>query len=449
MLAPRNNSLSSDIRTQLAARLDRLDLETGSALVRIELDTPLQPWTWLRQQTHSRRLYWRNRSGDLEISGIGMAHGVDPSQGLGLAPALDIVRQQLDKSMGDVNYYGGMAFDPMRPLAECWQSLSPFYFFVPRLELRCQQGRTTCALNLKMPEDQSVLSDLVAQAEASFSQTGQDMGESGEAIPLGPIVSRQITPDRQQWSGQVTSLLRELGKTQAKLVLACHERICFQDAVDAMEVLGRIRSDRTDSYGFLFTFGQTAFMGMSPEQLYERQGQSLCSEALAGTGQTGADLQASVKENVEHDYVVRDVKEALESIGLDIDAIPAKEIVLWNRLCHLRTQITGRLPETVGDLDILRALHPSAAVLGYPRAQARSWLERYESLQRGWYAGPVGRIGRDAAEFAVAIRSALVHGKILEIYAGAGIVRGSDPDLEWDEIRSKMRQFHEALDLRS
>jgi len=379
-----------------------------------------------------------------------MAHCVDPSQGLELAPALDIVRQQLDQSMGDVNYYGGMAFDLKRPLAECWQSLSPFCFFVPRLELRCEQGRRTCALNLKLPEDQSRLSGLVTQAEASFCRTNQDVEESGAAMSLGPVVSRQIAPDRQQWSDRVTSLLRELDKTQAKLVLACHERICFQNDVDAMEVLDRIRSDqRIDSYGFLFTFGQTAFMGMSPEQLYERQGQSLYSEALAGTGQRGADLQASVKENLEHDYVVRDVRAALESIGLNIDAIPPKEVVLWNRLCHLRTQITGRLPETVGDLDILRALHPSAAVLGYPRAQARSWLERYESLERGWYAGPVGRIGRDAAEFAVAIRSALIYGKILEIYAGAGIVRGSDPALEWDEIRGKMRQFHEALDLRS
>jgi menaquinone-specific isochorismate synthase len=145
---------------------------------------------------------------------------------------------------------------------------------------------------------------------------------------------------------------------------------------------------------------------------------------------------------------VRDITEALASLGLDLDELPPKETVHWNRLCHLRTKIAGALPEGIGDTHLLRALHPSAAVLGYPRDLARSWLQAHESLERGWYAGPVGRMGRDSSEFAVAIRSALVQGKTLDIYAGAGIVRGSDPDSEWQEIRKKMRQFHEALGLR-
>ncbi len=437
------------MRSQLAEGMGRLDANTGSGLMRIEFETQLQPWVWLKHQCHAHRLYWRNRSGDLEVAGIGKAHSVDMSGALGLAQALESVRQQLDESMGDVNYYGGMAFDPTRPLTEHWHSLSPFHFFVPRLELRCRQGRKTCALNLKMPEDQSVLPELLDRTEACFSQMGQDIEEADADMSLSPVVTRQVYPDRQQWSDQVTSLLRELDRNPGKLVLACKERICFAEAIDAIELLGRIRQGRGDSYGFMFTSGPSAFMGMSPEQLYERQGRSLRSEAIAGTCRTGVDLQASVKENVEHDYVVRDVKEALETIGLDMDALPPKELVHWNRLCHLRTQISGRLPQTVCDVDIIKALHPSAAVLGYPRDRARSWLTRFESLERGWYAGPVGRVGQDTAEFAVAIRSALVHGKTLEIYAGAGIVKGSDPDLEWNEIRSKMCQFHEALDLKS
>lgn len=449
MLVPRNNALSADIRAQLAAGLDRVDLQAGPRLVRIELETSLQPWDWLRCQQDTQRLYWRSRSGDLEVSGVGVAHAVESGPGLGLAQPLDRLRQLLDNGERDINYYGGMAFDQAGPLIGPWQALPPVRFVVPRLELRHQQGNATCALNLKLPDDRAHLSDLLTWAEESFSPSDQGLEAFCPGVSLGPAMTRQITPDRQQWSGQVRSLLQALHKTEAKLVLACHERICFEQAVDAMEVLRRIRSDRRDSYGFLLTFGQTAFMGMSPEQLYERQGQFLFSEALAGTGRTDADLQASAKENAEHDYVVRDVKEALGTIGMALDDVPPKEIVHWNRLCHLRTPIKGRLPEDVDDGDILRALHPSAAVLGYPRERAWSWLGQYESLQRGWYAGPVGRIGRDTAEFAVAIRSALVQGKTLDIYAGAGIVRGSDPDLEWEEIRSKMRQFHEALGLRS
>jgi menaquinone-specific isochorismate synthase len=446
MLAPRNDSLSSDIGARLTAGLEKLCAKADAGLVRMELDTTLEPWTWLQQQRHDHRLYWRSRSGDLEVAGIGRAHSVDMGAGLGLTDALTCLRQQLDLGTGDLRYYGGMAFDPARPLTEHWQTLSPFCFFVPRLELRRRQDRTTCALNIQMPLDEPILARLLAQAEASFSLPRRDT-TLAHAPALGSVVTRQAFPDRQVWTEQVTSLLRELDETEGKLVLACKERVCFRDALDTMTLFDWIRQGRADSYSFLFTAGQMAFMGMSPEQLYCRQGQSLSSEALAGTSGSGVDLQDSVKENAEHDYVVRDVREALESIGLDLDVLPPKELVYWNRLCHLRTQISGRLPENLHDLDIIRALHPSAAVLGYPRERAWSWLERYESLNRGWYAGPVGWMGRDAAEFAVAIRSALVQGKTLEIYAGAGIVRGSDPDLEWNEIRSKMRQFHEALDL--
>ena len=84
-------------------------------------------------------------------------------------------------------------------------------------------------------------------------------------------------------------------------------------------------------------------------------------------------------------------------------------------------------------------------MLGYARDRAWSVLRAEECFNRGWYAAPVGWIGRDAAEFAVAIRSALVYEDTLELYAGAGIVRGSDPQLEWNEILSKMNHFHEAL----
>jgi len=430
----------------LAAGLDKLSAKARTGLVRIELDTALQPWTWLQQQRHEHRLYWRSRSGDLEVAGIGRAHSVDVNAGLGPTAVLKRLREQLDTGTGDLRYYGGMAFDPTRSLAEPWQAFGPACFLVPRLEIRRWHARTTCSLNLKLPQDEDILPSLLAQAEASFSQLMQDTGQAN-AHPLSDVVTRQLCPDRQAWSEQVASLLKELGETQGKLVLACKEQVCFGETLDAMALLARIRQDRADSYSFMLTAGPSVFMGMSPEQLYCRQGQTLHSEALAGTCATGAALKGSVKENIEHDYVVRDVKEALESIGVALDTLPPKEVVYWNRLCHLRMQISGRLAQGTCDSDIIKALHPSAAVLGYPRDRAWSWLQCHESLDRGWYAGPVGWVGRDAAEFAVAIRSALVQGKTLEIYAGAGIVRGSDPDLEWHEVRSKMRQFHEALDL--
>ena len=116
------------------------------------------------------------------------------------------------------------------------------------------------------------------------------------------------------------------------------------------------------------------------------------------------------------------------------------------RLCPALPQpFVGRTPPGIATADILAALHPTAAVNGHPRKTALQHLRSREPFARGWYAGPVGWIGADASEFAVAIRSARVLGDQVSLFAGAGIVPGSDPDGEWAETESKLSLFLNAL----
>jgi menaquinone-specific isochorismate synthase len=91
----------------------------------------------------------------------------------------------------------------------------------------------------------------------------------------------------------------------------------------------------------------------------------------------------------------------------------------------------------VGPTALLRALHPTPAVGGTPRPSALEWIRAHEPFARGWYAGPVGWVGPDAAEFAVALRSAYFQDRSAVVVAGAGLVAGSDPDAEWDETARK------------
>jgi menaquinone-specific isochorismate synthase len=95
----------------------------------------------------------------------------------------------------------------------------------------------------------------------------------------------------------------------------------------------------------------------------------------------------------------------------------------------------------VTDAEVLRALHPTPAVGGYPGVEALEEIRALEPFDRGWYAGPVGWIGADAAEFAVGIRSGLVRGNTLALFSGAGIVAGSAPEGEWAEIEQKIGDF--------
>jgi menaquinone-specific isochorismate synthase len=93
-------------------------------------------------------------------------------------------------------------------------------------------------------------------------------------------------------------------------------------------------------------------------------------------------------------------------------------------------------------------LHPTPAVCGTPTEAALATLESIEPFDRGWYAGPVGRIGRDEAELAVGIRSAIIQGNQVTLQGGAGVVNGSGPEAEWDEIEQKLDSLLHILNAR-
>ena len=121
---------------------------------------------------------------------------------------------------------------------------------------------------------------------------------------------------------------------------------------------------------------------------------------------------------------------------------PDKTFILkLSRLQHLYSNIRGLLKDGIGDSDILQHLHPTPAVGWYPKNEAMRYIEDIEPFDRGWYAGPVGWVSSDAAEFAVAIRSAITTENKLILYAGAGIVPGSDPEKEWAEIENKIANY--------
>ena len=112
-----------------------------------------------------------------------------------------------------------------------------------------------------------------------------------------------------------------------------------------------------------------------------------------------------------------------------------------SRVQHLISRFRGELTEGVTDEAIIERLHPTPAVGGVPVEKARRSIQAIEPFDRGWYAGPVGWVGFDQAEFAVAIRSALVTNGHVRLFSGAGIVHGSTPEREWGEMESKISSF--------
>jgi salicylate biosynthesis isochorismate synthase len=187
----------------------------------------------------------------------------------------------------------------------------------------------------------------------------------------------------------------------------------------------------------------------TPERLVRVAGANVSCDALAGSIARGLDeatsLLASAKDRNEHALVVDAIASTLRGLGATVEAAAEPGLRTLRHVVHLHTPITARLPQRRHVLELAAALHPTPAMGGTPTQVATRWIAEREDA-RGWYASPVGWFDLDGnGELAVAIRSGVVDGEHAHLYAGSGIVAGSDPDRELAETDVKLRAMLGAL----
>ena len=229
-------------------------------------------------------------------------------------------------------------------------------------------------------------------------------------------------------------------------------------------LLHNLRQRYPNCYTFAFGTGTgQTFLGASPECLVNIQRypshsnqRRLYTEALAGSAPRGTNLVddkrlgdrllSNKKECHEHRLVAEFIIERLQQLGIQTNAIAPPQLRKLANIQHLHAPIAGPFPSHLSPLDAVAALHPTPAVAGTPRPEAIARIAQYESFDRGFYAGPIGWVdGQGLGEFAVGIRSALLSGDRARLYAGAGIVAGSDPHRELAEVRLKLQALLAAL----
>jgi isochorismate synthase len=240
-------------------------------------------------------------------------------------------------------------------------------------------------------------------------------------------------------------------------VLSRVSEIFFSRRVDVDAALARLNRHFPHSYRFLFEPRPFhAFLGATPELLARVQGDELTTMALAGTVRTGEtavetaalgqQLLDSAKDRHEHDLVVSSILRRLAGRVSDLTAPETPTLHRVGNLQHLLTPINGRLTHPLGILAVAELLHPTPALGGSPRQKAMAFIRETEPAPRGWYAGPVGWIDhRLNGALAVAIRSAVTQERRAWLYAGAGVVSGSDPRREWEETGLKFGPMQQAL----
>jgi isochorismate synthase len=260
---------------------------------------------------------------------------------------------------------------------------------------------------------------------------------------------------RSAWNTRVErARVLLLGGALRKVVLARAEDRTAPDGrrFDAAATFRALRAGEPGAFAFAVHEGGRTFLGASPERLASvTPERAVHTEALAGTAPRSTPpgaLLASAKDREEHAFVVEAIVAALEPYvhpgSLARAAVPSERA--FARVRHLHTPIAARLDAGADLRAVVRALHPTPAVGGTPRAAALAFLAAHEGLDRGPYAGPVGWMADDGAGcFAVGIRSAVLAGSTARLFAGAGLVAASDAAAEWAETALKLRTAAEAL----
>ena len=272
-----------------------------------------------------------------------------------------------------------------------------------------------------------------------------------------PALARPSLPQvlqRTSWQGAYRDAVgRALALVEegelSKLVLAVRQRLHLADPLDPGLLLEGLRRGQAGSCRFLWGLADGGdLIGASPERLLAvRQGQLRC-DALAGTASPGEPAEAllqSSKDRHEHELVVEAIAAALREQGLQPRRPRRPRLARHGPLRHLHSPITARLTGQ-HPLRLAAALHPTPAVAGLPRRQAMAWLRSLEPFERGLYAAPIGWIDTAGdAELRVAIRSGVLRGSSLELTAGAGLVRGSRPERELQEVALKLQVLQQQL----
>ncbi len=433
----------------MADKIARLDVTAKPSVFRIEIKIkPIDLIDWLEVQNSVVKIYGVNQDNTAAIAGIGEALRVHAGKIDDFAYVFKQLRSYLTPQYPYMQWYGGFCFDDSH-LDSHWKNFGAYRFVLPRFELARDGNKIIFCCNLIGELLESVREDILK--ELHCIQVNPKSSKN-----VFTTFSRKDLPSKEQWNHNISTVLNgiKIGNYK-KIVLARKTVLKFSKRVNPFEIFRELYKVTPNSYHFYFQFEGTIFLGASPERLYRRQGRKILSEAIAGTSPRGKTARQdkvykvrlfnSSKNNLEHQFVVTAIKNRLGPLCVKLHNKQKPQVISIGNGHHLMTPFEGDINGNVSDEDILKTLHPTPAVAGTPQDKALAVVRRLERFSRGWYAGPLGYVGLDWTEFVVGIRSALIKGKEMSVYAGAGIVQGSKSKEEWLEVENKISNFIKVI----
>ena len=403
---------------------------------------------------------WEQPDRDFALAGMGVAR---EASGRGARRFAEVARtagetwrdaiidepRGLPAGAGPV-WLGGFAFDPEGGGSATWSSFEPGSLFLPEVSI-CQRG-----------EDSFLTVNAVVgpgdDAERRAAELGARLSglRTDAALPLidphptGRPTIRSARPPRTFEDAVEKATARISEGEMQKVVLAREVIVSAASAHDPAPIFGAMREQFPACFCFCAGTPEAAFIGASPELLVRRSGAGVSTVALAGSTRRSSDpavddhlgerLLRSDKDRREHRIVAERIVRRLRPHAVWVETGPEPAIVKVANIQHLATPVIAQLAEPRSAIELAGMLHPTPAVGGEPWPAAAAAMTALEELDRGWYAAPVGWMdSTEDGEFCVALRSALLRDRDAHLFAGVGVVAGSDPEAELAETEVKLQ----------
>ncbi|MCK8933748.1 isochorismate synthase MenF [Haemophilus influenzae] len=402
-----------ELKSQIHAYLQ----QSTSELVRfqVKLDK-VDLLAWLKGQSAYPQFYLHFRDEEKALAALGAVQSFSQ-----LNLAQEFIEESGFPLVGGLQFQGTAQFVLPKMLVEQDNKGTLVSFFV-----KDEQSANDTLAHLKTFENLTALSALPKQ------------------IPL----HTEPRANERTWCDWVNQALVEIKSGElTKIVLANETTFHLKQAINAYDFLAESEKQNQGCYHFLWAENfHSVFVGSTPERLFAREYNLLLTEALAGTAsvseseeetQSQANWLLNDEKNLKENWLV--VKDISQNLRKQVESFDVSNVELkpLRKVQHLIRKIRANLTAHYADVNILKAIHPTAAVSGLPQQQAKMILSEIETFDRGWYAGTLGVMSYVGSEFCVAIRSAFIEGHRIRVFAGAGIVAGSQPLEEWKEIERK------------
>ncbi|MCI5764378.1 isochorismate synthase MenF [Actinobacillus porcinus] len=406
----------------LAEKVKSHQIDTQSPMItafRFEMAEFGALLAWLKAQHLFPQYYLNFRDSDNKIAALGKVRSFGDE--ISAQQFIEQTQQPL---------IGGLTFDKKG------------HFWLPRLLIEQQKDQVMISVFVDNQAD-------LAQEKQQALSAIQTLTHFAELEPLNSqarLVSQKA--NQEEWCHWVEQALRAIEQGELNKVVLANESL-FESAqpINAKDFLAESEKQNTGCYHFLYAeTPESTFVGSTPERLFERRGVQVKTEALAGTALMSDDVQQNQaqadwllhdqKNDDENWLVVKDISDNLQEFVSHIQ-VGDVELKQLRRVQHLRRCIQAELKSSFADAACLHAIHPTAAVSGLPQQNALAFLQKTENFDRTWYAGTLGMMTQSHGEFCVTIRCAFIEQNNIRIFAGAGIVAGSIPLLEWQEIERK------------